>query len=100
MTAIKCHAEPARPFKQDFRPLRPFVGCNGLNWLHTSVMKRLPLFLLTLSLAAQDPQALFQAAMSKMQQAGQLAQQGKFGPVNELLLAAAAEMDRAIEAAP
>jgi len=63
-------------------------------------MKQLLLFVLTLSLAAQDPQAIFQAAMSKMREAGALAQQGKFGPANELIVAAYAEMDRAVEAAP
>jgi heme-degrading monooxygenase HmoA len=63
-------------------------------------MKRLPLFLLALSLAAQDPQTLFQSAMSKMRDAGALAQEGKLGPANELIVAAYAEMDRAIEAAP
>ena len=76
------------------------MGWGGLNLAHTSGMKRFILFLLTLSLAAQDPQGLFQAAMSKMREAGVLAQQGKFGPANELILAASAEMDRAIEAAP
>ncbi len=63
-------------------------------------MKLLLLLVLPLSLIAQDAPAIFHAAMSKMQEAGTLAQQGKFGPANELILAASAEMDRAIEAAP
>jgi len=71
-----------------------------LNWLHTAGMKQISILLLTLSLAAQDPQALFQAAISKLREAGALAQQGKFAPANELILAAYVEMDRAIEAAP
>lgn len=65
-------------------------------------MKRLMLLFLTFAftLAAQDPQAIFQAAMSKMREAGALAQQGKFVPANELIVAASAEMDRAILLAP
>ena len=64
-------------------------------------MKRALLFVLAVRLYAQDDaRAIFQAAMSKMQQAGQLAQEGKFGQVNELLLAAAEGMDRAIKAEP
>jgi len=63
-------------------------------------MKRFLLSFAALSLVAQDPKALFEAAMSKMREAGALAQQGKFGPANELLLSAYAEMDRAIEATP
>ena len=51
-------------------------------------------------LLAQDPLAVFQAAIDKMQQAGRLAAEGKFVQVNELLRAADEEMDQAIAADP
>jgi len=63
-------------------------------------MKYLLLFGFVASLVAQDPEAVFQEAMSKMRQAGSLAQRGDFGPANELINAAAERMDRAVQMAP
>jgi heme-degrading monooxygenase HmoA len=63
-------------------------------------MKPFLLFAFTVSVMAQDPGAIFQDAMSKMQQAGVPAQRGDFGPANELINAAAEGMDRAVELAP
>jgi heme-degrading monooxygenase HmoA len=60
-------------------------------------------FLLTvaaLTLWAQPPSEIFKSAQAKAQQAGQLAQQGKFAEVNELLLAADEGMDLAVAAEP
>jgi heme-degrading monooxygenase HmoA len=50
--------------------------------------------------APENAQSLFDGAMAKMQQAGALAQQGKFAPANELVTVASAELDRAVALAP
>jgi hypothetical protein len=63
-------------------------------------MKYLHLFAFAASLVAQDSEAVFQDAMSKMRQAGSLAQRGDFGPANELINAATERMDRAVQMAP
>ena len=63
-------------------------------------MKLFFLFALAASLIAQDPGAVFGDAMSKMRQAGALAQRGDFGPANEMINAAAVGMDRAVQMAP
>ena len=44
--------------------------------------------------------ALFEQGAAKLQQAGSLAQQGKFGPANELIQAGFAEIDRAVSLSP
>ena len=63
-------------------------------------MRPLILFLAACSLFAQDSGAIFQAALAKMQQAGALAQEGKFGPANQLIAEATAEIDGAVARSP
>jgi heme-degrading monooxygenase HmoA len=49
---------------------------------------------------SDNPQALMQVGQAKLACVGALAQQGQFGPANELLQSAMADMDRAIALAP
>lgn len=59
------------------------------------------LFVLSsLAAVSQDAKALFQRGIEKLQQSGTLAQSGKFGPANELMQEATADMDRAVSLAP
>lgn len=84
-------------------------GTPAGNSPQTRLMRFFVVSLLAVATAAaqdtsQDKEAAalakFQAAAAKMMEAGALAQQGKFGPANELMAAAADEIDAAVESVP
>ena len=89
-----------QPIHTMFSTVQPGGRRILFNSAHTNCMKPFLLFAFTASLMAQDAGGIFRDAMSKMRQAGALAQRGDFGPANELITAAAEEMDRAVQLAP
>jgi heme-degrading monooxygenase HmoA len=95
-----------RPLGARFRPVTRRSAITLSFSCNDPAMNRIILLALLVGVAAfaqgsrEQAHAIFEGAMLKMRQAGGLAQQGKFAPANELIGAASAEFDRAVEMAP
>lgn len=63
-------------------------------------MRQLFVLVTLAAAAAETPRQIFEAATKSIQEAGVLAQQGKFGPANELMASATASMEKAIAMDP